>query len=502
MRILVGFEWFVLFYFIAVNALYALLFISAMREVHVHRASEWEETQSRLLGSAIAPRVSILAPAYNEEATVTESVRGLLTLSYPNLEVVLVNDGSRDRTLDTLKRSFSLQPIHNIFRRQIETQPIRALYRSREFPNLVIVDKDNGGKADALNAGLNLCSGELVCAIDADTLIEPDALLRMVRPFLKSDDIVAGGGTIRVANGSHVYAGRVIEARAPLHPIPGFQVIEYLRAFLFGRLGWNRRGGNLIISGAFGLFRRDAMIRVGGYLHDTVGEDMELVARLRTAGLEDGGPHKVEFVADPVAWTEVPQSWSTLGRQRDRWHRGLADVVWRYRRLFFNPRYGSLGLVVYPYFVLIELIAPVVEMAGLMLLPIGIWTGALDVQFALLFLLVAYGLGLILTMATLLLEEWTFHRYERPADLLLLVVWTLLEPFGYRQLTLVWRLRGLIKYLRKRSDWGVMHRRGFTSTDPDEIETGAFYPQEPGADALGELDHKEAHAGDRARPAV
>jgi cellulose synthase/poly-beta-1,6-N-acetylglucosamine synthase-like glycosyltransferase len=471
-RLLAGFEWFVLIYFLAVNTRYLMLLISAMLEVRDHRASEWHEPESKLVGSALAPRVSILAPAYNEEATVTQSVRALLTLSYPNLEVVLVNDGSTDETLRTLTEAFSLQPIHNIFRRQIETQPIYGLFRSREFPNLVVVDKANGGKADALNAGLNLCSGELVCAIDADTLIEPDALLRMVRPFLRNDGIVAGGGTIRVANGSRVYAGRVIDARAPRHPLAGFQVIEYLRAFLFGRLGWNRKGGNLIISGAFGLFRRDAMIGVGGYLHDTVGEDMELVARLRTKGLEEGGPHRVEFVADPVAWTEVPQSIRGLGRQRDRWHRGLADVVWRYRRLFFNPRYGSLGLVVYPYFVLIELLAPVIEVLGLILLPIGIWSGALDPQFAILFLLVAYGLGLVLTVATLLLEEWTFHRYEAPGDLLILIAWTLLEPFGYRQMTLFWRIRGLLKYLRGRSEWGVMLREGFSASDPAESDSG------------------------------
>ena len=474
-RVLVGFEWFVLVYFVAVNARYLMLFISAMLEVREHKASEWYEPEAKMLSSELAPRVSILAPAYNEETTVTQSVRALLTLSYPNLEVVLVNDGSTDGTLKTLTEAFSLQPIHNIFRRQIETQPTHGLFRSREFPNLVVVDKANGGKADALNAGLNLCSGELVCSIDADTLIEPDALLRMVRPFLRSDDVAAGGGTIRVANGSRVDAGRVVDARAPRNPIAGFQVIEYLRAFLFGRLGWNRSGGNLIISGAFGLFRRDAMIGVGGYLHDTVGEDMELVARLRTKGLEEGGPHKVEFVADPVAWTEVPESVAALGRQRDRWHRGLADVVWRYRRLFFNPRYGSLGLVVYPYFALIELVAPIVEVLGLLLLPIGLWTGALDVQFAILFLLVAYGFALVLTVATLLMEEWTFHRYEEPVDLLILIAWTILEPFGYRQMTLFWRIRGLFKYLRGRRDWGVMLRQGFTPSspsDPDRAEIG------------------------------
>jgi cellulose synthase/poly-beta-1,6-N-acetylglucosamine synthase-like glycosyltransferase len=448
-------------YLAAVTAFSVLLLGAATLELRLHLRRVWEERHWRLLSSEVAPRLSILAPAFNEEATVGASVRALLTLRYPNLEVVLINDGSADRTVQVLTSEFELQPIHPVYRRVIEHAPIRALARSRLFPGLLVVDKANGGKADALNAGLNVATGELVCAMDADTLIEPDALLRMVRPFLLGDNVVAAGGTIRVANGCVVQAGRVVEARVPRHPIPGMQTVEYIRAFLFGRLGWNRLGGNLIISGAFGLFRRDAVLAAGGYLHGTVGEDMELVARLRRNGLEQGGRHRIEFIADPVAWTEVTETLAILGRQRDRWHRGLADVLWRYRGVALKPRYGTFGMLAYPAFVVVELLAPIVQAVAPPAMAIGLVTGAIDWTFAGLFLLVAIGFGIMVTVAALILDEAGGSPYRRPSDRLLLLLWAALEPLGYRQLVSVWMLRGIWRYLRGRSDWGAMTRRGF-----------------------------------------
>ncbi len=451
----------VIAYFLLVNSFYAVLLVSAAKELVRHTRQIRGERRWRVLDSKVAPSVSMLAPAYNEAATIAESVRGLLSLYYPNLEVVVINDGSRDKTLDVLTREFDLAPINPVYQRRIETRPVRALYRSRIHPNLVVATKENGGKADALNVGLDLATGDLVCAMDADTLIEPEALQRMVRPFLQGNEVLAAGGTIRVANGSVVRGGRVVRVRAPLRPIPGIQVIEYLRAFLFGRLGWNRFGGNLIISGAFGLFRRSAVIDVGGYAHDTVGEDMELVLRLRRRGYETGGPHRVDFIPDPVAWTEAPESLRVLGRQRDRWHRGLADVLWRHRRVAFNPRYGTMGMLAFPYFVLVELLAPVIELLGLFALGTAFLIGALDLRFAALFFLVAYGIGLWLSVATLVMEELTFRRYDRMRDRLILLLWALFENIGFRQLTAWWRLRGLLKFIRGRTDWGAMERRGF-----------------------------------------
>jgi cellulose synthase/poly-beta-1,6-N-acetylglucosamine synthase-like glycosyltransferase len=454
-----------LVYFLLVNSFFAVQLIAAVLEIWRH-ARAGGAISRRLLGSEVAPRISILAPAYDEESTVGQSVTALLTLQYPQLEVVLVNDGSSDDTLGRLQRTFELTPIHPTVWRRLETVPVRGLYRSAAHPALVVVDKENGGKADSLNAALNVATGELVCVIDADTLIEPDALLRMVRPFLADSRTLAAGGTIRVANGCRVQGGRVIAARAPRTFLAGVQAVEYLRAFLFGRLGWNRLGGNLIVSGAFGLFRRESLIAAGGYLQETVGEDMELIARIRRDARERGRPDRVEFIPDPVAWTEVPETLAVLGRQRDRWHRGLADVLWRYRRLLGNPRYGVLGTVVFPYFLLVELLAPVLEALVILFLVPATALGIVGPASAALVFLVTYGYGLLLTACTLLLDEFTHHRYPGVRDRVIMIGWALLEPLGYRQLTVVWRLHGLWKYLRGRTDWGTMTRRGFTTETP------------------------------------
>jgi cellulose synthase/poly-beta-1,6-N-acetylglucosamine synthase-like glycosyltransferase len=415
-----------------------------------------------LLSSTLSPTISILAPAFNEESTIEASLRALLALQYPGLEVIVISDGSKDRTVEVLIESFALVPVKTIYEMRIKTKQVRTLYRSSTYPALVVVDKENGGKADALNVGLSFAKGELVCAMDADTLIEADGLQRMVRPFLYATDVVATGGTIRVVNGSEVKFGRVVKTHVPTNALAGIQVVEYLRAFLFGRLGWNRLGGNIIISGAFGLFRRESVVSAGGYLHDTVGEDMELVLRLKRLSYERGGPGKIAFVPDPVAWTEVPESLKVLGRQRDRWHRGLADVLWRHRRMLLNPRYGVTGLVVFPYYTFIELLSPVIEAIGIISLAVGLIFHIVDWNFALLFYLTAYGLGTALTAFTLILEDLSFHRYETFRDRTLLFWWALVENLGYRQMTVYWRLRGLWKFIRGRKDWGVMERKGFT----------------------------------------
>ena len=321
----------------------------------------------------------MLVPAYNEEVTITESVGGLLALTYPNLEVVVVNDGSSDGTMQRLIEHFELAPVHTAFQRVIDTKPVRQLYHSTIEPRLVVVDKHNGGKADSLNAAINLASGDLVCAIDADTLVSPDALQQLVPPFLADRETVAVGGTIRLVNGARANRHRIEELRVPSNPLIGAQIVEYTRAFLVGRLAWNPLGGNLIISGAFGLFRRQAILDVGGYEHRSVGEDMELVVRLRRHGYEHGRTAGVVFTPDPVAYTEAPDSIRVLARQRNRWFRGLIDVLLRHRRMVANPRYGSAGTLALPYFAVVEALAPVLEVLGTVLVLIGLAGGWIDV---------------------------------------------------------------------------------------------------------------------------
>jgi cellulose synthase/poly-beta-1,6-N-acetylglucosamine synthase-like glycosyltransferase len=460
-QMLVKSQFLVLVYFLGVNSWYLVLLLSSLLEMRRHMLLITDESRHLLLSSTLSPTISILAPAFNEASTIEGSLRALLALQYPRLEVIVISDGSKDETVRVLVERFDLVPVKTIYERRINTKPVRSLYRSATYPSLVVVDKENGGKADALNVGLSFARGELVCAMDADTLIEGDGLQRMVRPFLYSTDVVATGGTIRVVNGSEVKFGRIVRTRVTTHALAGIQVVEYLRAFLFGRLGWNRLGGNIIISGAFGLFRRESVVSAGGYLHDTVGEDMELVLRLKRLSYEQSGPGRIAFVPDPVAWTEVPESAKVLGRQRDRWHRGLADVLWRHRRMFLNPRYGVTGLFVFPYYVFVELLAPVIEAGGLLTLALGLIFGIIDWRFAALFCLTAYGLGTALTAFTLILEDISFHRYNTFRDRGLLFWWALMENLGYRQMTVYWRLRGLWKFLRGRKDWGVMERKGF-----------------------------------------
>ncbi len=451
----------VLIYFLALNSFYAVLLLSSIPEAWLHWHLAHDEHVQRLLGSDALPPLSILVPAYNEEVTIAASVLSFLTLEYPRHEVVLVSDGSKDQTIQRLVEAYDLYEVPPAFPVAVPTRPVRAYYRSRRYSKLLVLDKDNGGKADALNAALNAARYPYVIAVDADTLIESDALLRLARPFLMGGHVAAVGGTIRVANGCRVEHGRVVETRVDRRILPGIQVVEYLRAFLFGRLGWNRLGGNLIISGAFGLFRRDYVLKIGGYKTGNITEDMDLVVRMHRYLHENKLPDKMPFVPDPVAWTEVPTSLKVLGRQRERWHRGLIATLWAHRDLMFNRKYGSVGMVAYPFYFFGEMLAPLVELFGYVITAAGLAIGAVNREFAALFLLVAIGYGLLLSIWTFVLEELTYRRYSRLSDFGRLILYAVLENFGYRQITVFFRLQAFWKYARGVRSWGVMHREGF-----------------------------------------
>jgi cellulose synthase/poly-beta-1,6-N-acetylglucosamine synthase-like glycosyltransferase len=463
----------VLIYFVALGLFYLVMYVSAAIDMRQYLQRVRAEKYGEILSSEIAPSISMLVPAHNEEASIKESIRALLTLSYPKLEIVVVDDGSTDSTLSVLRSTFALVPVHPVYDQRIPTKPVQAIYRSKQYPNLIVVSKENGGKADSLNIGLNVASSELVCAIDADTILDPDGLRRLVRPFIRSNDVVAAGATIRVANGCTVMQGRMASERGPHRALAGIQAVEYLRAFLFGRPGWNRLGGNLLISGAFGLFRRENLLETDGYVR-SVGEDMELIVRLRRHGYETKQPARVEFVPDPVAWTETPTGFRELGRQRERWQRGFTDVLWRHRSLLLNPRFGVLGLVVFPAFVLFEWMAPIIETLGIALVIAGLIVGQVSALFAILFFSLACGMGILLSMLALMLEELSFRRYGRPRDRALLVVWAVLENLGYRQLTVFWRLRGTASYIRGKKSWGKMNRKGFNSVDDPDGSIAEF----------------------------
>ena len=451
----------ILVYFLALNSFYALLLVLSIPEI-------WEQTRlaedddfQRLMQSDALPPITILVPAYNEQKTIEASVTAILALHYRNYEVVVVNDGSSDATLEALRHAFDLYEVPRTYPETIPTKPLRALYRSRARTKLVVIDKENGGKADSLNAAINASRFPLVIAVDADTLIESDALLRLTRPFLLGRRIAAVGGTVRVANGCVVKHGQVLDARVPRRLLPGVQVVEYLRAFLFGRLGWNRLGGNLIISGAFGLFRKDHLRAVGGYDATSIVEDLDLVVRLHRYLRSRKVRYEIPFIPDPVAWTEVPESLRVLARQRGRWQRGLVAAMWQYRGMLFNPRYGRVGLIAVPFYTFGEMLAPLVEVFGYVVTLAGLALGVLNVSFALLFVMVAWGYGMLLSLWAVALEEVSFHRYRRLGDLVRLVLFATLENFGYHQCGVWWRLRAYFTRRGRKHVWGEMTRRGF-----------------------------------------
>lgn len=449
-------------YFAALNGIYVLFTAIAWGDIPRYLRSQRYSSPDDAFSSPLTPGISVLLPAYNEEAGIVESVRSLLSLRYPVFEVVVVNDGSTDGTLQRLSDAFDLVRVRKALRDRIGTAPVRAAYVSRRNRALWVIDKDNGGKADALNAGTNAARHPYVCAIDADAVIEERALLQVAKPILDDPERVAAtGGILRIANGCTIDHGRVLEVGLPKSRLATVQVVEYFRAFLIGRIGLSRLNSLLIISGAFGLFNRRLVEEVGGWWTATVGEDIELVLRLQRHLRERDEPYSIQFVPEPVCWTEAPETLRGLSRQRRRWHRGLAESLWRHRRMVGNPRYGVLGLFALPYFLVFELIAPVVEVVGPPL-SIAWWaTGRLSTTFLAAFLVVAFLLGILLSMAALALEEFSFRRHPRGREVARMIWWSIWENVGYRQLTDLWRLAGLVDVLRRRKSWGAQQRVGF-----------------------------------------
>jgi len=407
-------EWygaFILLFFFAINSYYLVLTVAGFwRTLRVFKEVRRPD-QRRLLRSPLTPPITVLAPAFNEEANVVDNVRSLLMLDYPLFEVILVNDGSSDRTLGRLVEAFDLRRSARSFERLLPCQAIRGVYDSPTYSNLVVVDKENGGKADALNAGLNLSLYPLFCAIDADSILEPDALLRLVRPFVDAPGVtIAAGGVVRVANGCEIHGGRVHQVRLPRRPLPLIQVVEYLRAFLFGRMGWSTGNSLLVISGAFGLFEKRAAVLAGGYATDSVGEDMELVVRMHRYRRERRQPYGIGFVPDPICWTEVPVSFRVLRRQRTRWQRGLIDTLVRHRAMIGRPRYGSVGMISLPGFVMFEMLSPLVELSGYLLLPVMWALGLLSPAGAWIFFVLAIMYMVLVSALAVLLEDIAFRR--------------------------------------------------------------------------------------------
>ncbi|WP_421872206.1 glycosyltransferase family 2 protein [Marinoscillum sp.] len=419
-----------------------------------------------ILRSPLAPKISILAPAFNEGMSIVENIRSLLSLHYNNYEIIIINDGSKDDSIEQMITAYDLVPSQERICSDLPHQPIKNIYRSKDpaFKKLIVLDKENGGKSDALNAGINISSSPLIACVDVDCVIEDDALLKMVKPFLESVDekMIATGGVVRIANDCIVAHGRILKVRLPHKMLPLFQTVEYIRAFLLGRMAWSRLNGLLIISGAFGLFDRELVVEAGGYDTKTVGEDMELVVRMRKIMHQRKQKYRVEYIPDPLCWTEAPESRKILIKQRNRWTRGTIETLRAHKDMFFNPKYGVLGMLSYPFWFFYEWLAPIIEFTGLIYFGILAYVGWVNWDHFWLLLILVYSFSVMYSWMAILMEETTFREYDRTRYLLRLLFVALLEPIVYHPITVWAAIQGNIdKFIRKKKTWGTQERVGF-----------------------------------------
>ncbi|MDF2723017.1 MAG: glycosyltransferase like 2 family protein [Paenibacillus sp.] len=458
------FGWFVFVYMLFQLVFNTFLMIVSGVQLRRRRGLIESEPYKELLNTTYAKPISILVPAYNEESGILASVSSLLSINYPLYEVIVINDGSSDNTLQLLIDRYQLVPVNKIVRQQLETETVKAVYQSRLYAYLYVIDKMNGGKADALNAGINLSQYSYFCTLDGDSVLERDAFLKVMKPILDSnEEVIVSGGSVRVANGCRIQGGEVVSIGLSDNPLVVMQVIEYLRAFLMGRIGLSRHNLLLIVSGAFGVFSKYWVTEAGGYRKQTVGEDMELIVRLHRLNKERKQNKKIVYVPDPVCWTEAPESTVYLRRQRSRWHRGLFESLWLHRRMILNPKYGTIGLISMPYFLILEFLGPFVELSAYFIFVVSLLLGEGSLEFAAALFLLSLLYGSLFSMFAVLLEEWSLRKYPRVRDLMRLFLFALTETFWYRPLTVLWRCEGMVQVIRGKKSWGEMKRKGVSA---------------------------------------
>ena len=422
-----------------------------------------------LLNSSIAPSISIIAPAYNESLNIVENVRSLLSTHYVNYDVIIINDGSSDDSLERLIKAYDLEKVEYLINQKIPTKPLRAgVFKSKNpaFEKLTIVDKENGGKSDALNFGINISNSKYLACIDVDCLLMADSLQRMVKPFLEYTDrkVIASGGVIRIANSCKIENGKLIEVNFPDKWLERVQILEYLRSFLLGRMAWAKLNGLLVISGAFGMFDREIAIKVGGYDITTVGEDMEIIVRMRKYMEEQNLKYKVAYIPDPLCWTEAPNDRKILISQRNRWTRGTIETLKTHRNIGMNYKYRLLGLLSFPYWFIFERIAPIVEVLGMLYFLFLVVYQPLNWSFVVGLFLLAYLFSLLFSFIAVFTEEFTYHQYKKKGIGLKLVLTIFLEPFILHPLVLYAAIKGNMDYyFNKNKKWGVMVRKGLSS---------------------------------------
>lgn len=454
---------------IAAIASYIILaIISAFETVNYMKKNSFVN-YTEILSSSISPSISIIAPAYNESLNIVENVRSLLSNHYVNYDVIIVNDGSKDDSLEKLIAAYDLIKVDYLINNQIPTKPLRkGVFKSTNpaFEKLIVVDKENGGKADALNFGLNISTHKYVACIDVDCLLLEDALQKMIKPFLESTDekVIAAGGVIRIANSCKIKDGKLLEINLPKNGIVRGQILEYLRAFLLGRMAWSKLNGLLVISGAFGLFDKKIAMEVGGYDTKTVGEDMEIIVRMRRHMEEKKVKYRVAYIPDPLCWTEAPDNYKIFISQRNRWTRGTIETLKKHRKIGFNREYNALGMISYPYWLLFERLAPIMETLGLIYFLILIFNGEVIWIYAISFLVVAYLFTVLFSIITIITEELTYHQYSKKGMGWQLIKTAFTEPFLNHPFILYAALKGNFDYyFNKKIKWGEMTRKGMSN---------------------------------------
>ena len=440
-------------------------YLSTRNSIHYRNKNSFNDL-SKVMASPLAPSITIIAPAYNEGLTIVDNIRSLLSLRYVNYEVMVVNDGSKDDTLEKMIAAYDLEKVEREIDPNWKSKPIRGIYKSkqRSFSKLTVIDKENGGKSDALNTGMFLSENRYVGCIDVDCLLLPDALLHVVKSFYRRSEkrVIAVGGVIRVANSCIIEGGKLEEIRLPKNWLARFQLLEYTRSFILGRMAWGRIDSLLIISGAFGFFDREIAIAVGGYDTNTVGEDMEIVFRMRRYMHDRRSPYTIEYIPDPLCWTEVPEDLKILVNQRDRWARGNLETLNTHKDMFFNSKYGRLGLLSYPYWFFYEWMAPLLEFFGFFTIIIFWYLGILNWDFFIAITVAVYLYSIMFSFYAILWDVYSYNEYTKTKDILILMLCAIIEPITFHPIVVWAAIRGNYKKLFKvKSGWGSQVRKGF-----------------------------------------
>ncbi|AXI00205.1 glycosyltransferase family 2 protein [Sporosarcina sp. PTS2304] len=459
------FSLFCMVYTIAINIFYNGQLLVSVLDLFRYFKKLKSSDYKRYINSKNMIPISIIVPAYNEEKTIVDNIHSMLALNYYEYEIIVVNDGSSDLTKAQIVKEFELVKVNMPIKVSIQTKEVLGVYYNPKYERLLLLDKVNGGKADALNAGINLSKYPLFASVDADSVLENDALIKLTMEFVETPKTIAVGGIVRVSNGSIIHKGKLIESHPPKSMVAKFQVVEYLRAFLTGRTSFSTINSVLIISGAFGAFRKSSVIECGGYKVNTIGEDMDIIMKLHKKMREEKRKYKITFLADPICWTQVPESLADLRVQRRRWQIGLMDSLLQYKSMVGNPKYGTIGMIVLPSFWIFELIGPIIEFLGFIFIPLAYLFGLLEFNSFLIYLLIAFLLGSTLSIGSILLEQISFRHYTTLKSTLRLVLFAFLENLGYRQLTVLYRVEGIVKMRRGRHAWGTIKRKEFDKNE-------------------------------------